>query len=209
MTVTPWGLGAVLRVHVSTVRAEAFESDLCRQVDDVEEHEPRTLIYGFYREGETDQLTTYLHTMAYADQAAQEAHWDREALWWWDTFNDYLVGEIESERFTAGTLLRAWSSADATDGALVVGIDTRNVYPFESTGSSAYGWMGPVASSEDSSVVHARSPGALVVASTKSADEAQTLAKEFHPTGDNVRIGRRKIAGMIRVASATALEQEA
>src|SRR5690349_8195365 len=120
MTTAGWGIGAVLRLHVSVAHVASFEADVRRQVAEVEAHEPGTRVYGFYREDESDAQATYLHTMVYADQAAQEVHWANEAVWWWDAFSDYLDAPIESERFTADALLRAWSSASHSDTALVV-----------------------------------------------------------------------------------------
>lgn len=210
MKTAGWGLGAVLRLHVPAARAAAFEADVRRQVAEVDEHEPGTLVYGFYREEVSGDRATYLHTMVYADRAAQEAHWAKEAVWWWDAFSDYLEAPIESERFTDDALLRAWSSTGPVHDSLVVAIvDPWDVDSLGSPSSEGYGWARRVVSSEDPSVLHARSPGVLVVTSTRDADEAGRLAERLHVVGGNVRIGSRLIAGVLRDAATIDLEQEA
>lgn len=210
MKAAGWGLGAVLRLHVPAARAADFEADVRRQVAEVDEHEPGTLIYGFYREAGSGDRASYLHTMVYADQVAQEAHWDKEAAWWWDAFSDYLEAPIESERFTDDVLLRAWSSTGPVHGSLVVAIvDPRDADSLGSLSPGAYGWARRVASSEDPSVLHVRSPGVLVVTSTRDVDEAGRLAERLPVLDGNVRIGSRLIAGVVRDAATIDLEQEA
>lgn len=117
-----WDIGALLRLLIDERSVEDFEADVRRQVEEVGRQEPGTAVYGFFREGkaEISGLASYLHVMVYHDAEAQQAHWDAEAVWWWDALSRRLKAPIQSERFIGTDLMDSWRTSRVPAAGLVV-----------------------------------------------------------------------------------------
>ena len=173
-----WGVGALLRLLVDEDSTPAFEADIRRQVDDVERQEPGTAIYGFFREeraADRSGLAAYLHVMVYRDEAAQQAHWDAEEVWWWPTLSGHLRAPIESERFSGDHLLDAWRAAGTFPTGLIIADGDTSALMALTRARSAFGWLAGRTDSE-SPVVPPASSALLVVGLDEAPHQRDLIA---------------------------------
>lgn len=118
----------IFRMTVQADRAAEFEAEARHQLQVVTDREQGTILYGFFkRSGPAssilpavpNNLTEYVHLMAYRDEAAQQLHLDIEhnpdAEWAWGrVFRTFMAAPLISERFEAPDIVtgvsrnRAW-----------------------------------------------------------------------------------------------------
>ncbi|GAA0717046.1 hypothetical protein Drose_16725 [Dactylosporangium roseum] len=172
---TGWGVGGLLRLFVDERGTPAFETDIHRQVDEVGRQEPGTAIYGFFRERTADRsgLAAYLHVMVYRDEAAQQAHWDAEEVWWWPALSGHLKAPIESERFTEDQLLDAWRTGGTSPIGLVVADGDTSALVASTRAHSAFGWL--VGRADSESPVVSPAGGSLLVVGIHEAPHQRVL----------------------------------
>ena len=115
---------AIFRFKVAQERAAEFEQEAKHQIEMVTQNEPGTILYGFLRRQHAasglmprplDGQTEYLHYMAYDTEDAQALHLKMEHQtegWAWGrVFRDFLVAPLESEAFTAPSIVSAVTRA--------------------------------------------------------------------------------------------------
>lgn len=121
----------ILRMQVKRDQAEEFEEQAKRQIAMVTENEPGTMLYVFCRRTDAastilpkppNDITEYIHLMAYRDEEAQKRHLDieyrKEGWAWGPTFRQYMAGPWVAERFEAQDIVagvsrdRQWNPTD-------------------------------------------------------------------------------------------------
>lgn len=182
----PSHIGGVLKLTIRRDIMDAVEGDMRRQVSEVSANEPGTILYGFHRVGlETadSEFVDYLHVMAYADAAAQEAHWKAEEIWWWDKLSAY-VGErqILAERFDVANLVDQFSdgSQGASEAALSVALITQadgepTLTSVAADLQSPFGWIARRSTDENGLFGALESNQFVVVTSGSTGDSDEIL----------------------------------